>query len=153
MKKQTHPYEIREVGRSDGGLTLELTIEGARLVRASANEDVIEQMKSQFGFSRQDVVEELRRSLESYLKNQLAIVKISDPEEDPVQRLRFVSRFSLLSRENNDIRAGVVWYDVPGSTTGPEDLPAIVRNRMRLEVHQKLTSSGSEARGLVELLR
>ena len=109
-------------------------------------------MELQFGFRREDVVEELRTALTGYLKNQLATVCISDPQEDPTHRLRYVSRYTLRSREDNEVRAGVVWYDIPESTTGPDDLPAIDRNQMRFEVHRKLTSFGSEARGLVELL-
>jgi hypothetical protein len=69
----------------------------------------------------------------------------------PVTRLKFVSRYTY--RDFDDISVGVVWYDVRTSTTGPDDLPAVVRNKMRFEVHSKLTDQSPNARGMVDLLK
>lgn len=95
------------------------------------------------------VAAELRSALFEYLKNELDTVEISEPVEDAAKKLRFHSKFTL--KTGDLIRPGVVWYDVTESTTGPDELPAIVRNKMRHEVHKKLTDPGSAARALVDL--
>ncbi len=46
----------------------------------------------------------------------------------------------------------MVWYDVPSSTTGPDNLAAVVRNKMRSDVHRLLTEASPNARGIVDSL-
>ena len=103
------------------------------------------------GLGRDAVRTVLEESLVDQLKHQLAKVDVASPEPVAVGGLRFVSRY--VYRDFDDISTGVVWYDVPSSTTGPEDLPAVVRNKMRFEVHRKLTEKSPNAHGLVELLK
>jgi len=154
MGQPAQPYSIQERTSPDGGLTLELSIEGERRAVATASGDVVEQMLTQFGLTRKQVVYNLKSELLEVLKHkQVETVNIYDPIEDPEHDLRFSSRYALHSRNENQIQAGIVWYDVPSSTTGPDDLPAIVRNSMRLEVHRKLTGPDTNAHRLVELLR
>ena len=54
-------------------------------------------------------------------------------------------------RDFDTIYTGVVWYDVPTGTTGPESLAAVVRNKMRTEVHRHLSEATPNARGIVDL--
>ena len=143
------PYEIREIADPEGGVSLELLVEGRGIARAGASADVLETMKSRLGIDHRGVVDDLRSALEDLLKNQLAKVSVSDPIEDPDMPLRFHARYTY--RDHDDISTGVVWYDVNTSSTGPVELPAIVRNKMRLEVHRKLTSEGGAARALVDI--
>jgi hypothetical protein len=149
MANQALQYEIHDVPDPEGGLVIDLVAEGARLARAAASADILGDMQTMLGMDRASVAAELRAALLEYLKNQLATVTVSDPVEDPARKLRFKSRFTL--RSGHQIHTGVVWYDVTESTTGPESLPAVVRNKMRHEVHRKLTDPGSAARALVDL--
>lgn len=147
MANQALSSEIREVAAPDGGIALELWAEGSRLARASASKPILEQMNAWLGLRPDQVAAELRGALVAFLTNQLATVAVSEPTEDPKQKLRFTSTFTL--RSGDLIEPGVVWYDVTESTTGPDSLPAIVKNKMRHEVHRKLTDPGSVARELV----
>ena len=149
MANQALHYEIREVPDPVGGLIIELSAEGTHLARATASAETLADLQSMLGMDRASVAAELRDSLLAYLKNQLAMVTVSDPIEDPTRNLRFRSQY--VWRSGDQIQTGVVWYDVTDSTTGPETLPAVVRNKMRQEVHRKLTDPGSAARALVDL--
>jgi hypothetical protein len=135
----------------DGGLVLELRAEGQRIATARARADVLADMLAMLGLGRDAVRTVLEESLVDQLKHRLAKVDVATPEPVAVGGLRFVSRY--VYRDFDDISTGVVWYDVPSSTTGPEDLPAVVRNKMRFEVHRKLTEKSPNAHGLVELLK
>lgn len=143
------PYEIRERADVEGGLWLELVVEGEVTGTARASADALESMRLQLGLDRHGVAGELSTALEKLLRNQLEKVTLSEPVEDPTRPLRF--RASYAYRDHRNVEAGLVWYDVSSSETGPEELSAIVRNKMRLEVHRKLTGSGGAARALVEL--
>jgi hypothetical protein len=143
-------FEIREVPDPEGGLRFELVVEGTRTARARASHDVLHDMHVMLGLRREEVANELREALRAVLTSQLEKVSVSEPTEDPDHPLKFRSRYTY--RDFDDVSTGVVWYDVPAGTTGPE-LPAIVRNKMRHEVHRKLTRDGSEARALVDLHR
>lgn len=55
-----------------------------------------------------------------------------------------------LSRE---VIAGVVWYDVSVGTTGPETLPALVRNKLRYAVHEQLVKGNAAAEELLKAVR
>ncbi len=148
MSNPSVGYEIREAAAPDGGVVLELVVEGAVFARASASSADLDALKDVRGDQRDDVIATLRQALIDALKTQGQFVTISDPLEDPEQELRFSSRYIYRLRDN--ISTGVVWYNVTESTTGPESLPAVVRNKMRYAVHRKLTEPGSVARALVE---
>lgn len=100
---------------------------------------------------RKTVETELSGALTSLLRNQLESVSVSEPIEDPQQPLRFTSRYT--QRIRDELHTGLVRYDVPSSTMGPDELPAIVKNHMRTEVHKKLTAHGTDARKFVESLK
>src|SRR5258708_37603601 len=132
-----HRPHVREVPDPDGGVALELWVEGSRLGRAAASADILADMRAMLHLDRNAVAAELRSALLEFLKNELDTVEISEPVEDPGKKLHFHSKFTLKTRDL--IRPGVVWYDGTESTTRPEGLPAIARNKMRHEVHQKPT--------------
>jgi len=142
-------YEIRQASAPDGGVTLELFVEGEPVARAAASASVLDDMRTVLGHQRDAVVADLRKALLDVLKTQGQFVEILEPAEDPKKKLRFVSRY--VYRLLDDVSTGVVWYDVTESATGPESVPAVVRNRMRQDVHRKLTDPGSAARALVDL--
>ncbi len=141
-------YEIRDASNDDG-LQFELLVEGTRVATASASAAIVHDLQSDLGFSRDQVIEQLKKSLKDALRSQQQSVEITDIQERKGEELRFVGRFT--HRLAGKIASGVVWYDVPASETGPDNLPAVVRNKMRFEVHRLLTSEGSVARALVDM--
>ena len=144
-------FEITPVDAEDGGLRFELRVGGRPIAIARAAADDIDAMHAALGMHRDEVAASLRGALDDHLRHRLGAVTVDVPRAEPPGSLRFVSRFVL--REGDSISTGLVWYDVERSETGPEALPAVVRNRMRYEVHRALTDEGSHARALVELLR
>ena len=144
-------YEIRESVMPENGVALQLVVEGSPVARATASGTVLSDMSALLGLERDAVVSDLRKSLVDLLKTQGQFVEIANLQEDRGQRLRFSARFT--HRLRDEVSTGVVWYDVSTSTTGPNDVPAVVRNRMRFEVHRKLTGDGTAARALVDLHR
>jgi hypothetical protein len=151
VAQQDIHYEIRDVPDPHGALVLELHAEGRRLAGARAGAEVLADMERQLGTTRDEVRASLESALVDHLKHQLAKVELTPPIADPPGALRFVSRY--IYRDFDDISAGLVWYDVRSSTTGPDDLPAVVRNKMRFEVHSALTGQSPNARGMVDLLK
>ena len=149
MTRDSVGYEIRKGAAPDGGLLLELVIEGATLARAGANAAMLVDLDATLGLSRDAVAERLSDALREALRSQGQYVELTDIVEDAGRPLRFKGRFT--HRLRDEIATGLVWYDVRSSTTGPEELPAVVRNKMRFEVHRKLTGEGSAARALVDL--
>lgn len=149
MASDKLPYEIREVPDADDGIVLELHAQGVRLARATASRDIIADIDAMLGVKKAAVEAELRTALVEYLKNQLATVEVAEPVEDSEKSLLFRARFT--QTVGDEIRSGVVWYDVTESKTGPESLPAVVRNKMRHAVHRQLTTPGSSARALVDM--
>jgi hypothetical protein len=141
-------YEIRDASNEDG-LRFELLIEGMRVATAAASAAMVHDLQTDLGFSRDQVIAQLKTSLKDALRSQQQSVEITDIREREGEELRFVGRFR--HRLAGEIASGVVWYDVPASETGPDNLPAVVRNKMRFEVHRMLTSEGSVARALVDL--
>ena len=71
MNETTLPYEIREVPDPEGGLRLELHVEGKRIATASAAADILDAVAHQLGLTRQGVADDLRTSLFDLLKNQM----------------------------------------------------------------------------------
>ncbi|MEX1366146.1 MAG: hypothetical protein AB1Z98_23680 [Nannocystaceae bacterium] len=149
MSETSLPYEIRNVADPSDGIRLELFVEGERVATATATGDVLDGIRSLLGVSAESVEDDLRASLVALLKGQLEKVALTEPLEDPAQPLRFRSKYTY--RDFGEIRTDVVWYDVQASETGPEGVPAVVRNKMRHEVHRLLTGAGSRAREIVDL--
>jgi len=143
------PFEIRESEDAFGGIQIELWIEDERLARATAPADKLDDMRVLLGLEREAVAEELRHALKDLLKGQLGKVSISDLARDPDKPLSYRARYTY--RDHDEVETGVVSYDVDSAATGPEGLPATVRNKMRHVVHQELTGVGSAARALVDI--
>jgi hypothetical protein len=150
MAQQELHYVIRDIAEPSGGIRLELWVEQQRVATASVPSDRLSDMGTVLGMDRDAVRAQLERALLAQLRHQLAKVEVDSPRADPPGGLRFVSRY--IYRDFDDITAGVVWYDVPSSTTGPDDLPAVIRNKMRFEVHRQLTTRSPNTHELVELL-
>ncbi len=150
MTQELH-FEITDVEAGDAGLRLELRVEGQRIAVASAAAEVLDAMQASLSLSREDVTVELRGALRDHLSRKLAQVTLDPPQADPPGSLRFISRYLL--RDGDTISTGVVWYDVETSETGPEALPAAVRNKLRHEVHRSLTKEGTHARAIIDLLQ
>ncbi len=151
MPQQDVQYEIRDIADPQGGLILELHAEGQRVACARARADVLEDMERHLDLKRDAVRGLLEAALVDHLKHHLAKVEVTPPQAEPPGSLRFISRYTY--RDFDDVSVGVVWYDVSTSTTGPDDLPAVVRNKMRFEVHSKLTDQSPNARGMLDLLK
>ena len=151
MNESTLPYEVREVPDPEGGIRLELRVEGKRVATASAAADVLDDMQHLLGLTREVVAADLRSSLVDLLKNQLEKVTLTALQEDPETPLKYRCKYTY--RDFDDVYSGLVWYDVQASETGPEAVPAIARNSLRHEVHRLLTSDGSRAREIVDLPR
>lgn len=146
MSETALPYEVRAVPDSEA-LRLELWVENRRIATASAVVEVLDAMQRHLGLAREQVAQELRASLEALLKNQLDKVTISDLREEG--SLRYVARYTY--RDFETVATGLVWYDVQTSETGPSEIPAVVRNKLRHEVHRRLTGEGTHARAIVDL--
>jgi hypothetical protein len=151
MSDTSLPYEIRTAPDPGGGLRLELWVEDQRIATATATCDVLDVAQHQLGLQRDDLAKELRGSLEALLRHQLDKVTVSEPREDEEQPLRFIATYTYL--DHDSVSMGIVWYDVQASETGPCELPAVVRNQLRHEVHRKLTREGTHARAIVDLYR
>lgn len=149
MAADTLHYEIQETKDDNHSLRLELVVEGTRVAHATADAAVLDSMNTELGLSREAVIKDLKHALLDALRSQHQIIKVSNIIEAPPQSLRFIGRFT--HRLGNEITTGLVWYDVSTSETGPASLPAVVRNKMRFEVHRQLTEDGSNARALVDL--
>lgn len=142
-------YEIRELASETGGVRLALLVEGAVVATASASGEILHDMQAMLGLTRDAVVTNLRDALLDVLRTQDQLVQIDSIVEEQGRALRFIGRYT--HRLRNELQAGIVWYDVNTSMTGPEDVPAVVRNKMRFEVHRRLTGDSGAARALVDL--
>lgn len=142
-------YEIRELPSDSDGVRLALLVEGAVIATASAGGEVLHDMQAVLGLQRDAIVADLRAALLDVLRTQGQSVQVDSIVEEPGRPLRFSGRYT--HRLRNDLRTGIVWYDVNTSVTGPEEVPAVVRNKMRFEVHRRLTEDGGAARALVDL--
>lgn len=132
-------------------LRLVLQVEGEPLATAGAASDVVVQMQAQLGLSREEILSELRGALESLRRNELEKIIIDRIREEPAGSRRYVA--SYVFRDFRNITEGIVWYDLPNGTTGPEDVPVLVRNKLRYEVHTKLTAGDPGAEALQRALR
>jgi hypothetical protein len=157
MNQITLPYEIRDVHDTDGGLHFDLHVEGKRIATEAIAGDVLDDMCHLTGETRESVAEAMQRDLLAYLEHQLATATLTTPQEDSQRPLRFQSKYTYkwwdVDQKVDKVIRGYVWYDVENAETGPESVPAIVRNKLRHEVHRLLTIEGSQAREIVDLSR
>lgn len=142
-------YEIREIALESGGVRLVLRVEGTDIASASAEGDIVHDMGVLLGLQRDTIVEDLRAALLDVLRTQGQSVHVDSIVEEQGRPLRFNGRYT--HRLRNELQTGIVWYDVNTSVTGPDTVPAVVRNKMRFEVHRQLTGADGSARALVDL--
>lgn len=135
----------------DGDVVLALLTEGRRVATARASRDVLAQMEGQLSVERAEVERDLRAALESLHANELAKVTISRLREDAAGSRRFVASF--VYRDFRNVAEGVVWYSMRDGRTGPDDTPALVRNKLRYEVHTKLVGENQAATELLKAVR
>jgi hypothetical protein len=133
---QTLAYEIREVPDPNGALVFQLLVENQVSGAASASTEVLNDMHTMLGMQRSDVASILRRALREHAMHELKKMKLGEIRQLPEHDLRFSA--SYVYRDFDDVQVGAVWYDVPTSRTGPDTVPAVVKNRLRTEVHKRL---------------
>lgn len=132
-------------------IVLSLFIENARWATARASGDVVEQMQQQFGRTRDDVAGDLRTALTDLAANELEKVTLRDLAETPPGGLRFAALY--VHRDHREVTEGVVWYDVGSGTTGPDAVPALVRNKLRYAVHERLVKGNANAEELLKVFK
>jgi hypothetical protein len=143
-------YEIVDESNGDD-LRLVLRVEGEAAAAAGAVSDVVAQMRDQLGMTREDVLTELRGALASLHRNELDKVTVQRVRERTAGSRYFVA--SYIFRDFKNVTEGIIWYDLPNGTTGPSDVPALVRNKLRYEVHSLLTAGNASAEALRRALR
>ena len=147
---QSMALDIRDESSGDS-IELRLYIEGLSWATARAGVDEVSLMQAQLGRRRQDIAQDLRGALERLHANQLEKVAIASLKEDPVGSRRFVA--SYLYRDHRELTGGIVWYNVATGVTGPEFVPALVRNKLRYAVHQDLVKGNAAAEELLKAVR
>lgn len=150
MSASSLAFQINELPAQDGNLVLELQVEGKSIATARAALDVLDNMHTVLGMDREAVAASLRDTLRDHLKHQLERVRLSPPVEIPGEQLIFASRYTY-QEDSDHIGTGIVWYDVKKSHTWPESVVPVVRNKMRFEVHRKLTETAAITREIVDL--
>ncbi len=143
-------YEIVDESKGDD-LRLVLWVKGEAAATAGAPSDVVTQMQAQLGMTREEILADLGRALESLHRNELDKVTVQRLQERTSGSRYFVA--SYIFRDFKDITEGIIWYDLPNGTTGPNDVPALVRNKLRYEVHGRLTAGNASAEALQKALR
>jgi hypothetical protein len=137
------PVELREVADAEG-ITLELLVEGERLFSGRIRQDDLAEMFRMLRLAREDVVADLGRELLARFEQERARVKLSPPAPassagDEGDGDRLVSRY--VTDGGAGVESGIAWYDISSHSVGPDHVPALVRSRMRDDVHRKLTET------------
>jgi len=137
------PFELREVVDAEG-ITVELLAEGERLFSGRVRHVDLAEMLRMLRLAREDVVAQLGRELVAQFEQARARVNLSPPVlastaggEGDGDRL--VSRY--VTDGGAGVEAGIAWYDISSRSVGPDHVPALVRSRMRDDVHRKLTET------------
>ena len=119
--------------------------------KATASAAALKEAQAVFGKSRQQVERALRDALADLDAGRLKKVVLNDLKEEPTEPLHFVAWY--IYRDYKDISFGVVHYDLRRSTTGPDDVPTSVRNRLRFDTHKMLVSGNEEADRLLGVFK
>jgi hypothetical protein len=137
----------------DQGVFLVAEVTGADKVFATAraDENIVAQMGHQFDLSRKKIRDELEAALWKLHKNELDKVSIDRVHEEVPGSRQYIATFIL--RDLHELRAGVVWYDLATGDTGPDDVPALVRNKLRYAVHAQLVKGNDAAEALLKVLQ
>jgi hypothetical protein len=138
---------------SDAGIRLVCYVDNKPWASASASADVISEMHAVLKLSRDQILNKLKAALDSLWRDELEKV-IIDPaslHNDPPSTPRFVAPY--IYRDYRDVVEGLVWYDVGKGETGPSSVPALVRNKMRFVVHERLVAGNEAAEKLLEIFK
>lgn len=123
---------------------------GEQIATARASEDVLKDMEQCLGISREDVKKELERALEMYGEGNLPKVQIARLKEEPAGSGHYIAEFRY--KDFGEVTTGSVFYDVPKGTTGPDEVPALVRNKLRYDVHAVLVRGNVAAEAIRKAL-
>ncbi len=136
-------FQLREVVDAEG-ITVELLVEGERLFSGRVRHVDLAEMFRMLRLTREDVVAQLGRELVARFEQERARINLSPPVlastaggEGDGDRL--VSRY--VTDGGAGVEAGIAWYDISSRSVGPDHVPALVRSRMRDDVHRKLTQT------------
>jgi hypothetical protein len=136
-------FELREVVDAEG-ITVELLVEGERLFSGRVRNVDLAEMFRMLRLAREDVVAQLGHELIARFEQERARVNLSPPV--PASSAggegdgdRLVSRY--VTDSGAGLEAGIAWYDISSHSVGPDHVPALVRSRMRDDVHRKLTET------------
>ena len=147
--------DLREGAQEDGGLTLELFVEGERFACASVSGDALIEMQTLLGIDRGGLRKQMEGSLTERLERDLERATLTVPvrtssaaSPNPAERL--VSRYVYDVPER--IETGVCWYDVASDVVGPSTAPSLVRHRMRLAARTLTRKSPGVLRVLFDIL-
>jgi len=151
MSAQPTTINVHVEDRSpdDGSIYLALTMNGKTIEDARASADVVDDIRRVLGVERAQLVNDMFKALEGYLRGEQGEVYLSSPQKDPQYPLRYLSRY--IYNAQDEAQVGLVWYDVTSSETGPEEVPAHVKNQLRTAVHRQMTEPGSKARAIVDM--
>lgn len=127
-----------------------LVAQGRRLGVARAEAEAIKRMVAELEMSRTDVVDALKVALERLHGDELQKVSINRLREHPVDSGRYIA--SYVFRDFRDVSMGFVWYDVSQGVTGPDNVPALVRNKLRYDVHAQLVKGNAAAEEILKVL-
>lgn len=132
-------HQISEIQTDEGGLGFALSVEDEPVAKAWASAEVIRQMSEQWGTTREAIAAELKAALEQFHAGTIQRITLGALREDPEHPRRFSA--SYLFKDFRDISMGIAWYDLETSETGPPAAPALMRNKLRYAVHDKLFKS------------
>ena len=137
------PLDIRDESVGDN-ITLTLYLEGAPWARAHLGGDVFEQMHAQLGSERGDLVAELRTALQRLHAHTL------ERSSGACRKSALKAGASSRRMSSGDRKSRQVsLYDLGTASTGPLSVPALVRNKLRYAVHEKLVKGGPIAEQLL----
>lgn len=136
-------FELREVVEAEG-ITVELVVEGERLFLGHVRHVDLAEMSRMLRLAREEVVAQLGRELVTRFEQARARVVLSPPvPAGDGDGDRLVSRY--VTDAGASVEAGIAWYDTASRSVGPAHVPALVRSRMRDDVHRKLTETRPSA--------
>ncbi len=137
------PLETRESASACGELCFELFTGSTQLASATATPEAIANLQSELGMPRDAVRALLTAALRLLFERRLPTVFTSPPKQPDANGSRFSSAY--LHTAGNSISAGLVWFDVVASVTGPSDVPSSIRAHMRLAVNRVFAAGVANA--------
>jgi hypothetical protein len=146
MNEYSLSCQIRECAAPDGGLLLELTVEGQEppYARATVSGEQLALLRTWFGLERSDVVSHLHQALLKSFRKDYFTTEITNVIQVPPFRLRYLGWFTF--RADREISTGITWYDLLGDQSWPELDDPILRYAMKAIVFDILDKEDREKR-------